>query len=127
MRIEKLTTKVQEALRAAVDLASRRGNPELYAEHVLRVVIDQEGGIGAPLLQKAGANPADVLRLLDEKIDQYPRVSGGAEPTLSRRVNALFQRAEDEAKALKDDYVSTEHILLAAPRVDKDIQGIFER
>src|SRR4051794_36441288 len=105
MRIERFTTKAQEAVRAAADLASRRGNPELHPEHVAKALVQQDGGLAAPLLQKAGADPARVLQSLDEKIDQYPRVSGGAEPTFSRRFNALIQKAEDEAKALKDDFV----------------------
>src|SRR5690349_5474784 len=101
MRSERMTTKAQEAVRAAVDLASRRGNPELYPEHLIRAIVDQDGGVGAPLVQKAGADPANILRLLDAKIDTYPRVSGGAEPNLSRRALTLLQKAEDEAKALK--------------------------
>ncbi len=63
------------------------------------------------------------MRLLDAKIDGYPRVSGGGEPNLSRRALAVMQKAEDEAKALKDEYISTEHVLLAAAKVDKDVMG----
>jgi ATP-dependent Clp protease ATP-binding subunit ClpB len=127
MRIDRMTTKAQEAVRAAVDLASRRGNPELYPEHLVYALVDQEGGIGAPLLQKAGADPAAVQRLLEAKLDGFPRVTGGAEPGLSRRALAVLQKAEDETKALKDDYISTEHLLLAASKVDREIQGAFER
>jgi ATP-dependent Clp protease ATP-binding subunit ClpB len=122
-----MTTKAQEAVRAAADLASRRGNPELHPEHLLRALVEQEGGIGAPLLQKAGADPANVLRLIDAKIDAFPRVSGGAEPNFGRRTLTLLQRAEDEAKALKDDYISTEHLLLGGAKVDREIQSILER
>ncbi len=127
MRLDRMTTKAQEAVRTAVDLASRRGNPELYPEHLVRAIVDQEGGVGGPLLQKAGADPANVLRQLDAKIDAYPRVSGGGEPSLSRRALSVLQKAEDEAKALKDEFVSTEHVLLAAAKADKDVQGILER
>ncbi|MGK3988173.1 ATP-dependent chaperone ClpB [Sorangium sp. So ce136] len=127
MRIERMTTKAQEAVREAVDFGSRRGNPELYPEHLVRAIVDQDGGVGAPLVQKAGADPAGLLRLLEAKIDTYPRVSGGAEPGLSRRALAVLQKAEDEAKSLKDEYISTEHILLAGVKVDKEIQSIFER
>jgi ATP-dependent Clp protease ATP-binding subunit ClpB len=122
-----MTTKAQEALRAAVDVASRRGNPELYPEHIVRAVVEQEDGIGGPLVQKAGGDPAAVLRLLDAKIDSYPRVSGGAEPGLSRRALTLLQRAEDEAKAFKDDFVSTEHVLLAGAKVDRETQAVLEK
>ncbi|XXU26513.1 ATP-dependent chaperone ClpB [Sorangium sp. So ce887] len=122
-----MTTKAQEAIREAVDLGSRRGNPELYPEHIVRAIVGQDGGVGAPLVQKAGADPAGLLRLLDAKIDTYPRVSGGAEPNLSRRALTVLQKAEDEAKALKDEYISTEHVLLAGTKADKEIQSIFER
>ena len=118
MRIDRMTTKAQEAVRSAVDLASRRGNPELYPEHLLRAILSQEDGIGLPLLQKSGADPAAALAALDAKIDTYPRVSGGGEPGLSRRALSLLQRAEDEMKGLKDDFISTEHLLLAALRAD---------
>ncbi|MEO7332063.1 MAG: ATP-dependent chaperone ClpB [Minicystis sp.] len=127
MRPDKMTTKAQEAVRAAADLASRRGNPELYPEHLLRAIVEQEGGIGGPLLQKAGADPAVVLRLLDARIDTFPRVSGGAEPNLARRTLTLLQKAEDEIKALKDDFISTEHVMLAGAKHDRDIQAVLEK
>jgi ATP-dependent Clp protease ATP-binding subunit ClpB len=122
-----MTTKAQEALRASIDLASRAGNPELYPEHILRALIDQEGGVGAALVQKAGADPRGLLRLLDARLEAYPRVSGGAEPNLSRRANTVLQKAEDEMKALKDDYISTEHILLAGVKSDRELGSVFEQ
>lgn len=127
MRPDKMTTKAQEAVRAAADLASRRGNPELYPEHLIRAILEQEEGIGGPLVQKAGADPANLLRLLDAKIDSFPRVSGGAEPNLARRTLTVLQKAEDEMKALKDDFISTEHLLVAAVKSDREIQSIFEK
>jgi ATP-dependent Clp protease ATP-binding subunit ClpB len=122
-----MTHKAQEAVRSAADNASRRGNPELYPEHLIRAVLEQNDGVGAPLMEKAGADLNTLKKLLDARIDTYPRVSGGAEPTLSRRANAVFQRAEDEAKSLKDDFISTEHMLLAAMKADKDLQTTLEK
>jgi ATP-dependent Clp protease ATP-binding subunit ClpB len=127
MRIDRMTTKAQEALRAAVDLASRKGNPELYPEHLVRELIAQEGGLVAPVVAKAGASPQQLTASLDERIASYPQVSGGGEPGLSRRALTLLQKAEDESKALKDDFVSTEHLLLAGAKHDKDLMGLFER
>jgi ATP-dependent Clp protease ATP-binding subunit ClpB len=127
MRIDRMTTKAQEAVRAAIDSASRRGSPELYPEHLLKALFEQDGGIGAPLVQKAGADLPKLVGLLEERIEGYPRVSGGAEPNLSRRALAVLQKAEDEAKALKDDYISTEHVLLAAARADREVQTILEK
>ena len=63
--MERMTTKAQEAVRASVDSASRRGNPELYPEHLLREILTQEGGVGGPIVQKAGAKIDDLLRGID--------------------------------------------------------------
>jgi ATP-dependent Clp protease ATP-binding subunit ClpB len=122
-----MTIKSQEALRAAVDLASRRGNPELLPEHLLLAALRQEGGIAAPLVQKAGASPEALAQAFEERLESFPKVTGGAEPSLSSRGLKLLQKAEDEAKSLKDDFVSIEHFLLAAGKQDRDAQAIFDR
>ncbi len=127
MRLDRLTSKSQEALRAAVDLATKRGNPELIPEHLLVAVLEQEAGIGRALVERAGASPAELVRELTARVDTLPRVSGGAEPTFGRRTTPLLSNAENEAKRMKDDYVSVEHFLLAAAHSDKDIQAIFDR
>jgi ATP-dependent Clp protease ATP-binding subunit ClpB len=127
MRLERFTNKAQEAVRDAVDLASRKGNPELVPEHLLLALLAQEGGVVAPLVQKAGASVDSLVRTFTEKTEALPRVSGGAEPGLSRRGLTVLQKAEDQAKELKDDFVSTEHVLLAAAKHDKDVQGVLER
>src|SRR5215813_7235784 len=127
MRMDRLTLKSQEALRAAVDLASRRGNPEVLPEHLLFAALTQDGGIAAPLVQKAGASPEALARSFEDRVEGFPKVSGGAEPTLSSRGLKLLQRAEDEGKALKDDFVSIEHFLLGAAKQDRDVQAVFDR
>jgi ATP-dependent Clp protease ATP-binding subunit ClpB len=127
MRTDRMTTKAHEALRAALDLASRRGHPELHPEHVLRALIEQEEGLVAPIVAKAGANPHALRESLDLRLRDFPQVSGGAEPQLSRRTLTLLQKSEDETKALKDDFVSTEHLLLAGAKHDRDLMGLLER
>jgi len=127
MRMDRLTTKSQEALQAALSLASRRGNPEIIPEHLLLAILEQDGGVGAPLVERAGARAGDLGRDLTLRIDGLPKVSGGAEPTFGRRLMPLMQKAEDEAKKLKDDFVSVEHFLLAAVKNDKDVQAVFDR
>jgi ATP-dependent Clp protease ATP-binding subunit ClpB len=126
MRPDRMTTKSQEAFRDALDLASRRGNPELVPEHLMRAMLAQEGGIALPLFQKAGGDPSVLGQRIDEYIDKLPRVTGGAEPALSRRTLEVIRRAEDEAKNLKDDFVSVEHYLLAIAKHDRAIQSAFE-
>ena len=127
MRPEKMTTKSQEAFREAVDRASRQGNPELYPEHLLAAALEQEGGVAAPLLQKCAADLAALREALNARIAGFPRVSGGAEPGLARRTLEVVRKAEDEATALKDEFVSVEHYVLAMARHDREVQGLFER
>jgi ATP-dependent Clp protease ATP-binding subunit ClpB len=125
--MDRLTTKSQEALRAAVDTAGKRGNPEVIPEHLLVAILEQEGGVGAPLVERAGAQTKALVRDLSQRIEGLPKVSGGAEPSFGRRAVPLLNQAEEEAKRLKDDYVSVEHFLLAAAKGDKDVQAIFDR
>ena len=127
MRPDRMTTKSREAFQAAIDAASRAGNPELQPEHLLAAFLTQEGGVGSPVLQKAGVDVAALAGAVDEKLEGYPRVSGGAQPGMSRRTLEVIRRAEDEAKQLKDDFISVEHYMLAMARHDRDIQGLLER
>ncbi|MEZ4223009.1 MAG: ATP-dependent chaperone ClpB [Polyangiaceae bacterium] len=127
MRMDRLTSKSQEALRSAVDDAVRRGNPEVIPEHILVAVLRQSEGVGAPLVEKAGANATKLAKALEDRVAGLPQVSGGGEPSFGRRAVPLLSKAEDEAKALKDDFVSVEHFLLAAAKHDKDVQAVFDR
>ena len=110
---EKLTIKSAEALEAARAEARRRGNPVVNDAHLLSALLEQDEGVVAPLVAKVGVN---VARLKDEvarELDRFPRQSGGDEPTFARELVAALDRAEREAKTLGDDFVSTEHLLLA--------------
>ncbi len=126
MRPDRMTTKSQEALRASADLASRRGNPEIIPEHLMLAMLEQDGGIALPIFQKAGGDPEALSRKMQAYIERLPRVSGGSEPTLSRRTLEVLRRAEDEAKSLKDDFISVEHLMLALAKHDRELQGAFE-
>ena len=127
MRIDRMTTKSQEALRAAIDMASRRGNPELIPEHILAAALEQEEGVAGPLVQKAGADPRVLRKLFADHVESLPRVTGGAEPQLSRRGINLIQKAEDQAKALRDDFISVEHLLLAGAKGDDGVRSALSR
>jgi ATP-dependent Clp protease ATP-binding subunit ClpB len=126
MRPDKMTTKSQEALREALDTASRRGNPEVIPEHLLLAMLAQDGGVAGPLLQKAGADITSLERETARRVDGLPRVSGGAEPGLNRRTLEVMRKAEDEAKALRDDFVSVEHLVLAMAKFDRELAAVFE-
>ncbi len=123
MRMDKLTIKSQEALAEAQSLASSRGHSEIQPAHVLRALLGQPEGSTVPVLQKLGV-PIDVLRSEIEKLlEQAPRVSGGAQPQLARATSQLLEAAFAEADALKDEYVSTEHLLLAIAAAKSDPAG----
>src|ERR1700712_4824409 len=126
MRPDRLTTKSNEALREASELAARRGNPELVPEHLMKAMLAQDGGIALPLFQKAGGDPATLDQRLDAYLAKLPKVGGSnAEPSLSRRTVEVFRKAEDEAKALKDDYVSVEHFVLSLAKNDREMMSAF--
>jgi len=126
MRLERMTTKSQEAVRAAVGEASRSGHPELMPEHLLLAVLEQDQGIAAPLLERSGVNLGTLVLDLKERLKGLPQVSGGGTPGLGRRINTLFTAAEDEAKRLKDDFVSVEHFVLAVLTKDKELQPLLK-
>jgi ATP-dependent Clp protease ATP-binding subunit ClpB len=113
IRPERLTIKGQEAFRDAIGLARSRGNPVVNDAHLFAALLTQDEGVVRPLLQKAGLNVASLTDATEREIAKFPsQSSGGAEPALSRELHAVFDRAEKEAKALGDAYVSTEHLLV---------------
>ncbi|HXS22776.1 MAG TPA: ATP-dependent chaperone ClpB [Gemmatimonadales bacterium] len=113
IRPERLTIKAQEAFREAGDDARRRGNPVVNDAHLFAALLGQDEGVIQPLLQKAGLNVTQLREATEREIARFPTQSGGSEPTFSRELNRVFDRAEKEAKSLGDAYVSTEHLLLA--------------
>ncbi|MGH7498621.1 MAG: Clp protease N-terminal domain-containing protein, partial [Gemmatimonadales bacterium] len=114
IRPERLTIKAQEAFRDAGEEARRRGNPVVNDAHLFALLLQQEDGVVRPLLQKAGANVDALVEAVRRELDRFPRQEGGtAEPTFSRELNRVFDRAEALAKKLGDAYVSAEHLLLA--------------
>ncbi|HET8821859.1 MAG TPA: AAA family ATPase, partial [Thermoleophilaceae bacterium] len=114
MQADRFTIKSQEALAAAQRLAGARRNPEVVPQHLLLALLEQDGGIVVPVLRRAGADPERVRRLANEALDAAPTVSGDASaPALGQGLISLLQAAEDESRAMGDEYVSTEHLLLA--------------
>jgi ATP-dependent Clp protease ATP-binding subunit ClpB len=115
--VNRLTQKSQEALHDAQTKAVRFGHPEVDGEHLLLALLDQTDGLGARLLTRAGADPARLHTNLESELGRRPRVTGpGVAPgevRITQRLSRLLDAAESEAKRLKDDYVSVEHLLLA--------------
>ncbi|HEX3235492.1 MAG TPA: ATP-dependent chaperone ClpB [Gemmatimonadales bacterium] len=114
IRPERLTLKAQEAFRDAGEAARQRGNPVVNDAHLFAALLAQPEGVVQPLLQKAGLNVTALSQATDREIARFPtQAGGGGEPTFSREVQRVFDRAEAEARQLGDQYVSTEHLLLA--------------
>src|SRR5689334_456654 len=123
MHSDRLTNKSQQAFAAALSIARARRNPQVTPAHLLVALLEQEGGIVVPVLQRANADPEGIRRRANEQLDKLPKVTGdaGSGPGFSGDVSQVLQRAEDEARGLSDEYVSTEHLLLALasdPKID---------
>ena len=114
MNFNKLTVKAQEAVVDSQNLAREAGNPEVTPEHLLVALLRQEGGIVAPILNKLGVNPATIEAETASEIAKFSRVAGAsAEPLISSTLRKVFDGAFKAADDFKDEYVSTEHLLLA--------------
>jgi ATP-dependent Clp protease ATP-binding subunit ClpB len=122
IRWDKLTVKAQEAIQRGNEIASEHGNPELLPLHLLAALIEDKEGIVPPILEKVGAGPQVLLNEAYRQIERLPKVSGeGAnQASMSPALNQLIERAFKEAANFKDEYVSTEHLLLAATQSKKD-------
>jgi ATP-dependent Clp protease ATP-binding subunit ClpB len=113
MRPDRFTVKAQEALQGAQTQARRRDHQAVDVEHLLLALLEQQDGVARPLLDKIGADPRLVASRLEDELRTRPRVQGG-EQHLAQRLAKLLDKADDEARRLKDEYVSTEHLLAAA-------------
>jgi ATP-dependent Clp protease ATP-binding subunit ClpB len=122
MDVNRFTEKLQEAIGSAQSKAVRYGNQQIGVEHLLSALLEQEGGLAPSVLGKARINVESLAQRIEAELDRLPKVSGpsGAPDQIyvTSRLNRLLTAAEDEARKLKDDYVSVEHILLAA--IDDD-------
>jgi len=114
VKIERLTEKAQEAIQAAAELAREHGQQAVEPEHLLLALIHQDGGVGRTLLERAGVSTQAVEPALVSAIEHMPKVAGGgAQPYMSQALNRVLEQAESEAERLKDEYTSTEHMVLA--------------
>ena len=118
MDFNRFTEKLQDAVRAAQGIAVRHGNQQVDLEHLLLALIEQEGGLAGSILRRAGVNVDGLRARLQSEIERMPKVSGaGGGPDqvyVTPRLSKVLVAAEDEAGKLKDEYISVEHVLLAA-------------
>jgi len=123
LRFDKFTVKAQETLQAAQEMGWRAGQQQIEPLHILWALVAQGDGVVPPLLEKLGAAPTTLASEIQKQVDRLPKVSGVSDQFLSKTSNETLERAFDEAQRLKDDYVSTEHILLAIAAGDRDPAG----
>ncbi len=111
----KLTVKAQETMQNAIEIAQNYNNQILEPEHILAALIQEKGNIADTIMQKTGGNVSAVKLKVNELLEKLPKVSGTGigNQQMSQNTGKLFDVAADEAKNLKDEYVSSEHILIA--------------
>ncbi len=121
IRWDKFTVKAQEAVQNASQLAAENGNPEMLPLHLLAALLADKEGVIWPVLEKVGVPAAQLAAKANEAVAQLPKVSGSAaQPGVSQALNQALDLAFKEAEQFKDEYVSTEHLLLALTRLKND-------
>ncbi|MBN1344191.1 MAG: ATP-dependent chaperone ClpB [Phycisphaerae bacterium] len=125
MRIDKFTVKAQDAIARAQELASGAGNPSVTPTHFLAGLLnEQNGGIVRPLLEKVGANVDRMRSIIESELKRLPSAAGG-QLSIDRAAQQVLDRSQTEADRLKDQFVSTEHLLLALSEVDSDAKEVM--
>ncbi len=123
LRYDKLTVKAQEALQSAQEIGARAGQQQIEPVHLLAALVAQGDGVVPPLLAKLGVSPEALAQELERQIQRLPRVTGVAQQYLSPATNEILTKAFEEADRFKDEYVSTEHMLLAIAGAERDAAG----
>ena len=125
-RFDKFTIKAQEAVQAAVELAANRGNPQVTPVHLLSALIHEREGIVRPLLEKIGADRGHLERIVEAELSHLPKVSGGAQPQPDQEVIKVFETATAESNTMKDEFVSTDHLMLALVKVPSKAKNVLQ-
>jgi ATP-dependent Clp protease ATP-binding subunit ClpB len=124
MRFDKYTVKAQEAVMRAQELGQRMDHPELTPLHLLGALLQETEGVVKPLLQKLGIDAGTIEKQVQNQLERLPRATG-TQMGMSRSVTDVFSDAQKEADRLKDEYVSTEHVLLALSKVKSEARDIL--
>jgi ATP-dependent Clp protease ATP-binding subunit ClpB len=126
-RFDKLTIKAQEAVARAQEMAAEAGNPQIEPVHLLASLLQEEGGgIVRPVLEKIGANVAQLEKIVESEQKHLPKTSGGSPPGLSPPLSKVLDAAQAEADGMKDEFVSTEHLLLALAGTASKAQDVLQ-
>ena len=125
-RFDKFTIKAQEAVQGAVELAASRGNPQATPVHLLHALLAEREGIVRPLFQKIGVDLGHLERITEAELSHLPKVSGGAQPQPDQELIKVFETATTESHTMKDEFVSTDHLLLALVKVPSKAKNVLE-
>jgi ATP-dependent Clp protease ATP-binding subunit ClpB len=125
-RFDKFTIKAQEAVQGAVELAANRGNPQATPVHLLHALLAEREGIVRPLFQKIGVDLGHLERITEAELSHLPKVSGGAQPQPDQELVKVFETATTESHTMKDEFVSTDHLLLALVKVPSKAKNVLQ-
>jgi ATP-dependent Clp protease ATP-binding subunit ClpB len=125
-RFDKFTLKAQEAVQRAQDLAADAGNPQIDPMHLLAALLNENEGVVRPILEKIGVNRSQLDRIVQAELGHLPKSSGGGPPQPTQQLTSVFESAQREAGTMKDDFVSTEHLLLALSKADSKAKSTLK-
>ena len=127
MQLDRLTLKAQEALAASQKLAQERGHAQIEPEHLAVALLDQEGGITQPILERIGVSGPAVRAELQKRLEYFATVHGATQAGLGRETQQVLDAAQAEADKMKDSYVSTEHVLMGLAATKGWLSDLFKR
>jgi len=125
-RLDKLTVKAQEAVAGAQMLAGEKGHPEVDSLHLLSALVSESEGIVKPILDKIAANTGQLAEMIESELSRLPKVSGGSTPQPNQALVQVLQASMREAETMKDEFISTEHMLLALSKTDCRAKSLLE-
>ena len=127
IRFDKLTVKAQEAVQRAQQLAEDKGHSQLTSLHLLKALLDEEQGVVRPIVQKIGASPDQLRATTVQDLNRLPKVSGGGgmQVGLGQELLRVFDAAQKQADQMKDQFLSTEHLLIGLVKVDSEAKKIL--
>ena len=125
-RFDKLTIKAQESLQRAQQLAQSKGHPEIDSLHLLDAMLQESEGMVLSILQKIGVNRDQLVTMLEAELGRYPKVSGDTTPNVSKDLSDVLAFAQREAETMKDEFVSTEHLLLALTKTSCKANNLLQ-
>jgi len=125
-RLDKLTVKAQESVARAQDLTTERGNPLIDSLHLLSGLLDESDGIVKPIFDKIGVNRSQIAGMVDTELARLPKASGGSAPSINKELSSVLQASSAQADTMRDEFVSTEHLLLALTEVDCQAKNILQ-